>query len=150
MNLYVIIGLIAGLLAYLFIGVPLLQSAVATYGILTGYPLEVLAVLALIYAFAGYLLKSRRLFVIFMLAFLVQDIVMPPIMIPMAGATTLSAGQSVAGDVFLYTAMTRIFYLPHLVGWLLTYFIVPLMLLLALAYELKTKNISELVPEVLL
>lgn len=142
-----VLAIILGL--YVFIGIPVLTQIVSTQGILIGYPLEIIAVLILIYLFAAELLKSRKLFVIFMLAFLFQDIVTPPIMIPFAGPTALAPAQQVAGDVFLYTIFTQQMLLPHMAAWLLTYFIIPLILLAAIAYELGTSRLSKLVPVVL-
>lgn len=149
MNPYIIIGIAAILAAYLLVGVPILTSIVEKQGILAGYPLEILAVLLLAYMFAGYLIRNRRLFVLFMLVFLLQDIVTPPFMIPIEGVTKLAPGQQIAGDVFIYTVATQIFALPHLAAWLITYFIIPLMLLVAIAYELKTKRLSMLVPHII-
>jgi hypothetical protein len=148
MKPYIIAGIIAAVAAYVFIGIPLLTQIVSSQGVMVGYPLEIVAVLVLAYLFAGYLLKSRKLFVLFMIVFLVQDIITPPIMIPLSGATQLDAGQQVAGDVFLYTLFTSQG-LNHITSWLLTYLIVPILLLILLAYELRTNRLSALIPHVI-
>jgi hypothetical protein len=146
-QLGLIIGLFFAILAYLYIGLPLLEQLTATNGILTSYPVFVALTMVLLYAGAVGVFRSRRAFVIFLIVFVVQDILEPPMMIPMSGAVPLTAGQQMAGDVYFYFLFSG-FGLPHGASWMLAYFAVPMLLLMALVMELRLRSFSSLVPVV--
>jgi hypothetical protein len=133
---------------YIFIGLPALTRISETQGVLAAYPIYILAVIAFAYVFAVQIVRNRRLFVSFILLFIAADIIMPPQMIPWEGSPNLTSAQTLAGDYYFYSLYMQAG-LSHQISWLLTYLATSAMLLLAAIYELKTRRLANLVPQIL-
>ena len=119
-KLSVIIAIAASLLIYLVIGVPWLISLVETNGILVAFPVFLLFYSIFAYLIGAVVKQGPRAFALFLFAFLLGDIIMPPILVSMSGAIPPLASQQLASDVFFFTLYTN-FGAPVVLAYWLTY-----------------------------
>lgn len=134
------------LVIYIFIGVPMLTSAVSTLGILTAYPLFLFGIGIIAYLFGSLVSMGKRAFFIFLLGYFLIDTIIPPLLVDFStGISNLTAQQMLSGDVFLFSLFAKLS-APNSVNYILTYVIAPFGLIILLWLELRKKMFSMLIP----
>jgi len=147
MNRYYIIGLLAlFLIVYLKVGVPYLSNLAVTNGVVIAYSLFLIFYAVFAYLAGAIVGKGPKALVLFLLVFLIGDLWVLPIMLPMNHPPVgLTPEQSLSSDVFLYQVYSS-FGLSYAAIWWLIYLVTPLSLLGLLMLELKSNRLSRYIP----
>jgi len=148
-KLTVIIALAIGLVVYLTLGIPWFTGLVETNGILVAFPIF-LSIYAIFAYIVGAMAAGRgaQVFVIFICAFLLGDILLPPLLVARNGQIPELPSQQLASDVFFFEAFTAMGFGVVAAYWM-TYLLVPLLCAIILVLELKSKAFSRYLPNII-
>lgn len=147
MKIPIIISIAIGLLIYLFVGIPFLSSLVEVNGILLIYPMYIALYAVFAYLAGSMVGHGGRVLVLFIIGFLILEILHFPIIVPMENPPVhITPSEMLAGDYFFYEVYTTLG-LSHFIAWFATYFVTPITLIFLLLRELRARSFSKIMPK---